>query len=152
VSDITQILSAVEAGDPTAAEQLLPLVYDELRKLAGQRLAREKPGHTLNATPLVHEAYVRLVNVEQVQSWDSRRHFFAAASEAMRRILVDRAREKGRAKRGGQFKRINIDAVDLVTTATPDQLLSVVFAVSHPLHIQRLLLRSRLIPCFCVGS
>src|SRR6516162_6988732 len=94
MNDVTCILSAIEQGDPQAAEQLLPLVYDELRRLAAQRLAREKPGQTLDATALVHEAYIRLVDVEKVQHWDSRGHFFAAAAEAMRRILVDQARRK----------------------------------------------------------
>src|SRR5262249_58778793 len=94
MSDVTRILSAIEQGDPAAAEQLLPLVYNELRQLAAQKLAHEKPGQTLQATALVHEAYLRLVDVDQVQQWDSREHFFAAAAEAMRRILVDRAREK----------------------------------------------------------
>ena len=113
VHEVTRILSAIEQGDPHAVEQLLPLVYDELRKLAGQRLSREKPGQTLQATALVHEAYLRLVaspgvaspgrkSGEDVHEWDSRGHFFAAAAEAMRRILVDRAREKGREKRGGK--------------------------------------------------
>ena len=103
MSEVTRILSAIEQGDPRAAEQLLPLVYDELRKLAAQRLSREKPGQTLEATALVHEAYLRLVHVERVAQWDSRGHFFAVAAEAMRRILVDRAREKGREKRGGKL-------------------------------------------------
>src|SRR5512144_1405298 len=94
MSDLTQILSAVEQGDPHAAEQLLPLVYDELRKLASHKMAQEAPGQTLQATGLVHEAYVRLVDVEKAQHWNSRGHFFAAAAEAMRRILIDRAREK----------------------------------------------------------
>jgi RNA polymerase sigma factor (TIGR02999 family) len=121
---VTTILSAVEQGDPHAAEQLLPLVYEELRKLAGQKLACEKQGQTLQATALVHEAYIRLVDVERVQQWDSRGHFFAAAAEAMRRILVDRAREKSCQKRGGKLKKLKIDAIDLATTATPDQLLA----------------------------
>jgi RNA polymerase sigma factor (TIGR02999 family) len=125
MSEVTRILSAIEQGDAHAAEKLLPLVYDELRKLAANRLASEKPGQTLEATALVHEAYLRLVDGERVQQWDSRGHFFAAAAEAMRRILVDRAREKGCTKRGGRLKRINVDAVDLVTTITPDQLLAV---------------------------
>src|SRR5208337_5634946 len=99
MSDVTHILSAIEQGDPRAAEQLLPLVYGELRKLAAQKLAQETPGQTLQATALVHEAYLRLVDVEKVQSWDSRGHFFAAAAEAMRRILIDRARDKKRVKR-----------------------------------------------------
>src|SRR6516225_1634291 len=101
MSNVTQILSAIEQGDPRAAEQLLPLVYDELRKLAAARLAQEKPGQTLQATALVHEAYLRLVDVEEAQQWNSRGHFFAAAAEAMRRILVEQARDKGRLKRGG---------------------------------------------------
>ena len=125
MSEVTRILSAIEQGEPHATEQLLPLVYDELRKLASQKLALEKPGQTLQATALVHEAYVRLVDVERVQEWDTRGHFFAAAAEAMRRILVDRAREKGRAKRGGKLKKLDVDAVDLATTAAPDQLLAI---------------------------
>ena len=95
MSEVTRILSAIDQGDPHAAEQLLPLVYDELRKLAAQKLAREKPGQTLQATALVHEAYVRLVDVDKAQHWNSRGHFFAAAAEAMRRILIEKARSKG---------------------------------------------------------
>src|SRR3954451_1614633 len=125
MNDATRILSAIEQGDPEAAEQLLPLVYDELRKLAAARLADEKPGQTLQPTALVHDAYLRLVDADRVQRWDSRGHFFAAAAAAMRRILVDRAREKGRAKRGGGLRRLDVDALDLVTIATPDQLLAV---------------------------
>jgi RNA polymerase sigma factor (TIGR02999 family) len=130
MSDVTRILSAIERGDPHAAEQLLPLVYDELRKLAAQRLAQEKPGQTLQATALVHEAYLRLVaspsrEREEEQHWDDRGHFFSAAAEAMRRILIDRARQKRSEKRGGVRQRLDIDAVDLATTATPDQLLAV---------------------------
>jgi RNA polymerase sigma factor (TIGR02999 family) len=125
MTDVTRILSAIEQGDPHAAEQLLPLVYDELRKLAAAKLAQEKPGQTLQATALVHEAYLRLVDVEKVQHWEGRGHFFAAAAEAMRRILVDCARRKGREKRGGKLQRISLDAIDLATTATPDQLLAV---------------------------
>jgi RNA polymerase sigma factor (TIGR02999 family) len=106
MSDVTRILSAIEQGDPLAAEQLLPLVYDELRKLAAQKLALEKPGQTLQATALVHEAYVRLVDVEQAQHWDGRGHFFAAAAEAMRRILVEQARCKQRQKRGGGLQQL----------------------------------------------
>src|SRR5512139_1978617 len=98
--EVTRILSAIEQGDPSAAEQLLPLVYDELRKLAAAKMAQEKPDQTLQATALVHEAYIRLVDVEKAQHWDSRGHFFAAAAEAMRRILVENARRKQRAKRG----------------------------------------------------
>ena len=110
MSDVTQILSQIESGDPSAAEQLLPLVYDELRKLAAQKMARENPGQTLQATALVHEAYLRLVNVETAQHWDSRRHFFAAAAEAMHRILVETARRKQRVKHGGEHQRIELDA------------------------------------------
>ena len=98
MNDVTRILSAIEHGDPQAAEQLLPLVYDELRKLAAQRLAQEKPGQTLQATALVHEAYLRLVDADEAQAWNSRGHFFAAAAEAMRRILVENARRKKRPK------------------------------------------------------
>ena len=103
MSDVTRILSAIEQGDPHAAEELLPLVYDELRKLAGQRMAQEAPGQTLQATALVHEAYLRLVDVNKVQHWSSRGHFFAAAAEAMRRILVEQARRKRAHKRGGRL-------------------------------------------------
>src|SRR5579859_2107903 len=110
-SDITRILEAVEAGEPQAAEKLLPLVYEELRKLAAAKLAQEKPGQTLQATALVHEAYLRLVASATPQAtWNSRGHFCAAAAEGMRRILIDRAREKGREKRGGILKRLDIDA------------------------------------------
>jgi RNA polymerase sigma factor (TIGR02999 family) len=100
MTDVTRILSAMEQGDPSAAEQLLPLVYEELRKLAAPKMAQEKPGQTLQATALVHEAYIRLVDVDKAQHWDSRGHFFAAAAEAMRRILVDNARRKERPKEG----------------------------------------------------
>ena len=106
MSEVTRILSAIEQGDPHAAEQLLPLIYDELRKLAAQKLAQEKPGQTLQATALVHEAYLRLVDTEKDQQWNSRGHFFAAAAEAMRRILVEQARHKRSAKGGGQFQRV----------------------------------------------
>src|SRR3954470_13720324 len=104
MSEVTRILSAIEQGDPSAAAQLLPLVYDELRQLAAQKLAQEKPGQTLQATALVHEAYLRLVDVDQAQRWNSRGHFFAAAAEAMRRILIDNARRKKAQKRGGARK------------------------------------------------
>src|SRR6516225_1669210 len=109
MSEVTRILSAIERGDPQAAEKLLPLVYDELRKLAARKLAQEKPGQTLEATALVHEAYLRLVDVDKVQHWDSRGHFFAAAAEAMRRILIDEARSKMRAKHGGTLNRVSLD-------------------------------------------
>jgi RNA polymerase sigma factor (TIGR02999 family) len=124
MNQVTRILSALEQGDPQAAAQLLPLVYDELRRLAAQKLAQERPGQTLEATALVHEAYVRLVNEDQAHHWNSRGHFFGAAAESMRRILIDRAREKHCEKRGGTHKRLDIDAVDLATTAAPDQLLA----------------------------
>lgn len=123
MSDVTRILSAIQQGDAHAAEQLLPLVYDELRKLATQRLAREAPGQTLQATALVHEAYLRLVDVDQAPHWDGRGHFFAAAAEAMRRILVDNARRKKSAKRGGRLKRVELDE-HFTQTTSPDQLLA----------------------------
>src|SRR5262245_29267992 len=112
MSDVTRILSQMEEGDPVASERLLPLVYDELRKLAALKLAQEKPGQTLQATALVHEAYLRLVDCEISQHWNSRGHFFGAAAEAMRRILVDNARKKQRVKRGGEWKRVNLDLMD----------------------------------------
>jgi RNA polymerase sigma factor (TIGR02999 family) len=111
MNEITRILTAVDAGDPRAAEQLLPLVYEELRKLATVKLAQEKPGQTLEATALVHEAYLRLVNVEKARHWDSRGHFFAAAAQAMRRILVDQARHKQSRKAGGQIRRLELSEV-----------------------------------------
>src|SRR5689334_23771650 len=120
MSDVTRILSAIEQGDPRAAEQLLPLVYDELRKLAAAKLAQEKPGQTLQATALVHEAYLRLVDVEKAQAWNSRGHFFAAAAEAMRRILVDNARRKQSQKRGGDRARLDLDRLDPATSERLD--------------------------------
>src|SRR5438270_4730782 len=108
MGDVTRVLADIERGDPRAAEQLLPLVYDELRKLAAQKMAQENPGQTLQATALVHEAYLRLVDREEAQSWDSRGHFFAAAAEAMRRILVDSARRRRAQKRGGDHERIQL--------------------------------------------
>ena len=129
MSEVTRILSAIEAGDPHAASRLLPLVYGELRKLAAQKLAREKPGQTLQATALVHEAYLRLVDSERRGSppprWDSRGHFFAAAAEAMRRILIENARRKGRLKRGGGRRRVDLESADLVSAAAPDELLAI---------------------------
>ena len=112
MSDVTGILSRIESGDPAAAQELLPLVYDELRKLAAARLAHEKPGQTLQATALVHEAYVRLVDTDRAQHWNSRRHLFAAAAEAMRRILVDNARRKNSIKGGGDFDRVELNDAD----------------------------------------
>jgi RNA polymerase sigma factor (TIGR02999 family) len=114
MSDVTRILSAIEQGDPHAAGQLLPLVYDELRQLAAQKLAQEKPGQTLQATALVHEAYLRLVDAEKAQQWNSRGHFFAAAAEAMRRILVEQARRKRTLKGGGGVQRVDLAGIDPV--------------------------------------
>jgi RNA polymerase sigma factor (TIGR02999 family) len=124
VTDVTRILSAIEDGDPHAAEQLLPLVYDELRKLAATKLAQEKPGQTLQATALVHEAYLRLVDVEQAQQFNSRGHFFAAAAEAMRRILVESARRKGRGKHGGGRQSVELDGLELAVELPVDNLLA----------------------------
>lgn len=129
VSQVTRILSAIDQGDPSAAEQLLPLVYDELRKLAAQRLAQESPGQTLQATALVHEAYLRLVgsagddgDLADGRRWDSRGHFFAAAAEAMRRILINRARDRGRLKRGGGWRRLRLGDIDLSVAEPPREL------------------------------
>src|SRR5213592_452500 len=108
MSDVTRLIDAAAAGDPKAAAELLPLVYEELRRLAAQKLAQEAPGQTLQATALVHEAYLRLVDVPQAQQWNSRGHFFAAAAEAMRRILIEQARHKKSAKAGGQFRRVEL--------------------------------------------
>jgi RNA polymerase sigma factor (TIGR02999 family) len=125
MSDVTQILSQIESGDPKAAEQLLPLVYDELRKLAAAKLAQEKPGQTLQATALVHEAYLRLVGSgHDKQTWDSRGHFFAAAAEAMRRILVGNARRKLAQKRGGDIARIDVDLNRLAVATDDDRLIA----------------------------
>jgi RNA polymerase sigma factor (TIGR02999 family) len=123
MNEVTRILSAIEGGDPHAAEQLPPLVYDELRKLAAQKLAQERPGQTLQATALVHEAYLRLVNGKQAQHWDTRAHFFAAAAEAMRRILIDKARSKGRLRRGGDRRHVNLDDIRIATETSADDLL-----------------------------
>src|SRR5262249_38315461 len=117
MTDVTRILSAIEQGDPSAAEQLLPLVYDELRKLAAQRMAQEKPGQTLPATALVHEVYLRLVDTEKAQHWNSRSHFFAAAAEAMRRILVEQARKRRRLKEGGERRRLSLGGLPLTVTS-----------------------------------
>jgi RNA polymerase sigma factor (TIGR02999 family) len=119
MADVTQILSAIESGDPKAAAELLPLVYDELRKLAAARLADEKPGQTLQATALVHEAYLRLVGNAPGVRWNGRGHFFAAAAEAMRRILVDNARRSRAGKRGGEMHRVDLDAA--APAAPPDE-------------------------------
>ena len=124
MSDVTRVLSAIEAGDPHAAGRLLPLVYYELRKLAAQKLAQEKPGQTLEATALVHEAYLRLVDAEQAQRWSGRGHFFAAAAEAMRRILVENARRKRGLKHGGARRRVDLDEATSVARAPADDLLA----------------------------
>jgi RNA polymerase sigma factor (TIGR02999 family) len=125
MSEVTHILSAIDEGDPQAAEKLLPLVYDELRKLAALKLAQEKPGQTLQATALVHEAYLRLVDRDNVQHWNSRGHFFAAAAEAMRRILVDQARKKMSRKRGGGLGRLPLEEVEIVVPEPAVDLLAV---------------------------
>jgi RNA polymerase sigma factor (TIGR02999 family) len=135
MADLTQILENIEQGDPRAAEQLLPLVYAELRKLAAEKMAQERPGQTLQATALVHEAYLRLVASpgpaspgheagESQPRWNSRGHFFAAAAEAMRRILIESARGKARAKRGGDWRRVDFETLDVTTSVSPDQLVA----------------------------
>lgn len=131
MADVTQILSAIEQGDPCAAEQLLPLVYKELRKLAAQKMALEAPGQTLQATALVHEAYIRLVDTEKAQHWDSRGHFFAAAAEAMRRILINRARDRNRLKRGGDCQRIDLDKIEIALDTPDENLLTLNEAIEN---------------------
>lgn len=133
MADVTRILSQIEQGDPSAAEQLLPLVYEELRKLAAAKLAHEKPGHTLQATALLHEAYLRLLgpDVEQQQEWNVRGHFFGAAAEAMRRILVESARRKQELKHGGGRDRVDLDHAAPVTNASPEQLVALDDALCH---------------------
>lgn len=123
MSDVTLLLSEIESGDPSASEKLLPLVYDELRRLAAAKLAQEKPGQTLQATALVHDAYLRLVDSEQAPQWESRRHFFSAAAEAMRRILVENARRRGRQRHGGGRKRQTLSDSDLAETPIDEQVL-----------------------------
>jgi RNA polymerase sigma factor (TIGR02999 family) len=124
MSGVTRILAQIQAGDPSVADQLLPLVYDELRKLAASKLAQEKPGQTLQATALVHDAYIRLVNGDQAQHWDSRGHFFAAAAEAMRRILLNRARDRKRLKRGGERRRIDLNQIEVALDTPDDDLIA----------------------------
>ena len=146
MSDVTRILLQIESGDPSAAEHLLPLVYDELRKLAAARLAQEKAGQTLQATALVHDAYVRLVDVEKAQHWNSRGHFFGAAAEAMRRILVESARRKAREKRGGDLNRHDVIAVDLASSEAKVDILELdevltQLALEHPEKAQLVQLR-----------
>ncbi len=125
MSDVTQILSQIESGDSSAADKLLPLVYDELRKLAGAKMVMEKPGQTLQATALVHDAYIRLVDVEKAQHWNSRGHFFAAAAEAMRRILVERARQKKSLKQGGQWQKLDLQLDGICDTSEREDLLAI---------------------------
>ena len=144
--EVTQILSAIEQGDARAAEQLFPLVYDQLRKLAAIKLSRERPGQTLQATALVHEAYLRLVDVDKAQQWDSRGHFFSAAAEAMRRILIDKARRKTRAKHGGQWERVEFDCAALQTHMKAEELVELDGALTEfqrvdPLKAQLVTLR-----------
>jgi RNA polymerase sigma factor (TIGR02999 family) len=131
MSDVTRILSPIEEGDPHAADELLPLVYDELRRLAAQKLAQEKPGQTLEPTGLVHEAYLRLVDTADAAHWDNRRHFFAAAAEAMRRILIENARRKGSRKHGAGLVRHDVDAVELAAPQDDDSLLALDEALSR---------------------
>jgi RNA polymerase sigma factor (TIGR02999 family) len=146
MSDVTQILSRIESGDSAAAEQLLPLVYGELRKLAAARLAQEKPGQTLQATALVHDAYIRLVDVDKVQHWNSRGHFFAAAAEAMRRILVENARRKGTLKRGAHPRRLDLNEGLTLDQQRPEDILSLnealdVLAAEDPVKAELVKLR-----------
>jgi RNA polymerase sigma factor (TIGR02999 family) len=130
MADVTQILSQIASGDPTAADQLLPLIYKELRSLAAQKLAREKPGQTLQATALVHEAYLRLVDGAPSRTWDNRGHFFAAAAEAMRRILIETARRKKSCKAGGAMERVELVELAAKVCADPDELLALDEALS----------------------
>ena len=125
MSDVTQLLSAIDAGDPKAGDQLLPLVYEELRKLAGSKMAQEKPGQTLQATALVHEAWLRLAGPDDQKAWNSRGHFFGAAAEAMRRILVDAARRKARLRHGGELDRVPVDQIDIPAAQPEDRLVQV---------------------------
>ena len=124
MNDVTRILSAIQQAEPQASEKLLPLVYEELRRLAAQKLANEKPGQSLQATALVHDAYLRLVDVQTAQHWNSRGHFFAAAAEAMRRILVERARRNARVKHGGGLDRQDLDELDIAAPAPPEEILA----------------------------
>jgi RNA polymerase sigma factor (TIGR02999 family) len=146
MSEVTRVLSAIEGGDPHAADQLLPLVYQELRQLAAQKLAREKPGQTLEATALVHEAYLRLMKSEPDRHWTGRGHFFAAAAEAMRRILVEQARRKGRHKHGGGLHRTDVDVAGLASPLPNNELLALdealtKLAAEDPLKAQLVQLR-----------
>ncbi len=131
MDNVTQILSKIEAGDSSAAEKLLPLIYEELRRLAAARMIHEQPGHTLQATALVHEAYLRLVNSQKPQSWNNRGHFFAAAAEAMRRILVEEARKRNRLRHGGQRQRIDLDPSEIAAPEKDEQLLALTDALDR---------------------
>ena len=137
-NELTQILNAAAAGDSHAADQLLPMVYDELRKLAARRMADESPGRTLQPTALVHEAYLRLVDVEDAQRWNGRGHFFAAAAEAMRRILVEQARRRGSEKRGGDWRRVDFEELDVETSVSPGQLVALDEALERLVALDRL--------------
>jgi RNA polymerase sigma factor (TIGR02999 family) len=146
MSQVTHILSAIEQGDPHAAEQLLPLVYEELRNLAVEKMSRERPGQTLQATALVHEAYLRLVDVDQERPWTGRGHFFAAAAEAMRRILVEQARRKGRRKRGGHWRRWDVQLNEPMVAGPDTDIVAVdealaQMACEHPEKVQLVKLR-----------
>jgi RNA polymerase sigma factor (TIGR02999 family) len=131
MSDVTQILYQIEEGDGQAAEKLLPVVYEELRKLAAAKMAQENPGQTLQATALVHEAYIRLVDVDKVQHWNSRGHFFGAAAEAMRRILLNRARDKNCQKRSGRLRRIDLNKIEIATDTPDDDLIALNEAIDR---------------------
>ena len=147
--DVTRILGEIEQGDPSAAEQLLPLVYEELRKLAAAKMAQEKPGQTLQATALVHEAYIRLVDVEKAQHWDSRGHFFAAAAEAIRRILVENARKKVRVRHGGALRRIELDDVVSAAERPSEELLTLDEALARFTILEPEKAELREAPLFC---
>ena len=125
MSDVTQLLNAIDAGDPKAADQLLPLVYEELRRLAAAKMAQEKPGQTLQATSLVHEAWLRLVGAEEQRAWNSRGHFFGAAAEAMRRILIESARRKARLRHGGELERVPVDEIEIAAALPEERLVQV---------------------------
>jgi len=131
MSDVTRILAAVERGDPLASDQLLPVVYEELRRLAAQKMAQETPGQTLQSTALVHEAYMRLIDGDEVPHWTGRGHFFAAAAEAMRRILIERARGKARMKHGGDWHRVDFEMLDVASGVSPDQFVALDEALSR---------------------
>ena len=134
MSQVTRILDRLEQGDTTAGEELLPLVYDELRRLAAQKMANEPAGHTLQPTALVHEAWLRLLGSKEHSSWEGRTHFFGAAAEAMRRILIEHARRKGRLKRGGEWQRVNLDEIQLASDSDPATLLGIDEALSKLAH------------------